>query len=251
MCALDRPRGRAGASALAIRPECGAEYDDERLSLSVPGVARRLAAPEPSSRPPRSGAPPARVLARPPRVRSLPSPLRSRRIVSTQKKLERVRPPRIQITYEVETGGAIEMKELPFLMGVLGDFTGQPTEPLAKLKERKFVEVTPDNFDDVLASMKPHLAFTVENKLSDESDAPKLAVDLNFRSLDDFSPDAVARQVKPLRELLDLRTQLADLRGSLQTNEKLDEVLQATLGDADKMSRLRTELGLTEGGNNG
>jgi type VI secretion system protein ImpB len=129
-------------------------------------------------------------------------------------------------------------------MGVLGDFTGQPTEPLAKLKERKFVEVTPDNFDDVLASMKPHLAFTVENKLSDESDAPKLAVDLNFRSLDDFGPDAIARQVKPLRELLDLRTQLADLRGSLQTNEKLDEVLQATLGDADKMSRLKSELGL-------
>jgi type VI secretion system protein ImpB len=170
---------------------------------------------------------------------------------STQKKLERVRPPRIQISYEVETGGAMEMKELPFLMGVLGDFTGQPTEPLPKLKERKFVEVTPDNFDDVLASMKPHLAFTVENKLSEESDAPKLAVDLNFRSMDDFSPDAVARQVKPLRELLELRTQLSDLRGSLQTNEKLDEVLQATLGDADKMSKLRSELGITEGANNG
>ena len=170
---------------------------------------------------------------------------------STQKKLERVRPPRIQISYEVETGGAMEMKDLPFLMGVLGDFTGQPTEPLAKLKDRKFVEVTPDNFDDVLASMKPHLAFTVENKLSDEPDAPKLGVDLNFRSLDDFSPDAVARQVKPLKELLDLRTQLADLRGSLQTNEKLDEVLQATLGDAEKMNKLRSELGITEGGNNG
>ena len=170
---------------------------------------------------------------------------------STQKKLERVRPPRIQISYEVETGGAMEMKELPFLMGVLGDFTGQPTEPLAKLKDRKFVEVTPDNFDDVLASMKPHLAFTVENKLSDEADAPKLGVDLNFRSLDDFSPDAVARQVKPLKELLDLRTQLADLRGSLQTNEKLDEVLQATLGDAEKMNKLRAELGITEGGTNG
>ena len=163
---------------------------------------------------------------------------------STQKKLERVRPPRIQINYEVETGGAIELKELPFLMGVLGDFTGQPTEPLPKLKERKFVEVTPDNFDDVLASMKPHLAFTVENKLSEDADAPKLGIDLHFRSMDDFSPDAVARQVKPLRELLELRTQLADLRGSLQTNEKLDEVLQATLGDADKMSRLKSELGL-------
>ncbi|MBV9879083.1 MAG: type VI secretion system contractile sheath small subunit [Gemmatirosa sp.] len=167
---------------------------------------------------------------------------------STQKKLERVRPPRIQISYEVETGGAMEMKELPFLMGVLGDFSGQPTEPLPKLKERKFVEVTPDNFDDVLASMKPHLAFTVENKLSEESDQ-KLGIDLNFRSLDDFSPDAVAKQVPALKQLLDLRTQLADLRGSLQTNEKLDEVLQATLGDADKMKALRAELGIEEGSN--
>ena len=108
---------------------------------------------------------------------------------STQKKLERVRPARISISYEVETGGAMEMKELPFLMGVLGDFTGQPTEPLPRLKDRKFVEVTPDNFDDVLASMKPHLAIAVENKLSEAADAPKLAVDLNFRSLDDFSPE--------------------------------------------------------------
>lgn len=170
-------------------------------------------------------------------------------MASTQKKLERVRPPRVQIAYEVETGGAIEMKELPFLMGVLGDFTGQPTEPLPKLKDRKFVEVTPDNFDDVLASMKPHLAFTVENKLSEDADAPKLKVDLNFRSMDDFSPEAIAGQVGPLRELLALRTQLSDLRGSLQTNDKLDDVLQSTLGDANKMSKLRAELGL--GGENG
>jgi type VI secretion system protein ImpB len=136
-------------------------------------------------------------------------------------------------------------------MGVLGDFTGQPTEPLPKLKERKFVEVTPDNFDDVLASMKPHLSFAVENKLSEEADAPKLGVDLNFRSMDDFSPEGVAKQVPALRQLLELRTQLADLRGTLQTNEKLDEVLQSTLGDADKMNKLRSELGLGEGGNNG
>ena len=169
---------------------------------------------------------------------------------STQKKLERVRPPRIQISYEVETGGAIEMKELPFLMGVLGDFTGHATEPLPKLKERKFVEVTPDNFDEVLASMKPHLQFSVENKLSEEADAPKLGVDLNFRSLDDFAPDAVAKQVPALNKLLELRTELSNLRANLQTNEKLDEVLQATLGDADKMNKLRTELGL-EGGSNG
>src|SRR5262245_11876252 len=140
---------------------------------------------------------------------------------SDQKKLGRVRPPRVNITYDVEVGGAIEVKELPFVMGVLGDFTGQPVEPLAKLKDRKFVEVNPDNFDSVLAGMKPHLAFSVENKLSENADAGQLKVDLHFKSLDDFSPDRVATQVKPLRELLDLRTKLSDLRGSLQGNDKL------------------------------
>lgn len=163
---------------------------------------------------------------------------------STQKKLERVRPPRIQISYEVETGGAIEMKELPFLMGVMGDFSGNPAEPLTRLKDRKFVEITPDNFDDTLASMKPRLQFAVENKLSDDAEAQKLGVELNFRSMDDFNPENVARQVKPLRELLELRTELSNLRANLQTNEKLDEVLQDTLGDVDKMARLKSELGL-------
>ena len=91
---------------------------------------------------------------------------------STQHKLDRVRSPRVQITYDVEIGGAIELKELPFVVGVLGDLTGQPEQPLAKLKDRKFVEVNPDNFDTVLEGMKPHLAFAVENKLSDEPNAP-------------------------------------------------------------------------------
>src|SRR5215510_2654948 len=111
-------------------------------------------------------------------------------------------------------------------MGVLGDFTGQPEEQLPKIKDRKFVEVTPDNFDTVLAGMKPHLAFSVENKLSEDSDAGQLKVDLHFKSLDDFSPDQVATQIKPLRELLDLRRNLADLRGSLQGNRQRDEILK-------------------------
>jgi type VI secretion system protein ImpB len=166
---------------------------------------------------------------------------------SVQKKLERVRPPRVNISYEVETGGAIELKELPFVMGVLGDFSGQPTEPLAKLKDRKFVDVNPDNFDDVLKSMRPHLAFTVENKLSEDPEAGKLGVDLTFESLDDFSPERVAQQIKPLREMLELRTKLADLRGSLQGNDKLEEILQSTLGNEDKMKQLKAELG-TNGG---
>ena len=170
---------------------------------------------------------------------------------STQKKLERVRPPRVNITYEVETGGAIEMKELPFVMGVLGDFTGQPAEPLPRVQDRKFVEINPDNFDEVLAGMKPHLSFTVENRLSDAPDAGKLAVDLSFKSIDDFAPDAVAQQVGPLRELLGLRGKLADLRSKLQGNDKLDEILQATVRDAERLAQLKTELHGAEGEPNG
>lgn len=161
---------------------------------------------------------------------------------SVHKKLERVRAPRVNISYEVETGGAIEMKELPFVMGVLGDFTGHPEEPLEKLKQRKFVDVTPDNFDDVLSSMKPHLSLTVDNVLSDDEDAGKLAVDLRFKSMDDFSPDQVAEQVPALKKLLQLREQLSDLRGSMLANEKLEEILQATVTDEEKMARLKAEL---------
>jgi len=176
---------------------------------------------------------------------------------SVHKKLERVRPPRVNITYEVETGGAIEVKELPFVMGVLGDFVGQPTEDLPKLKDRQFVEVSLDNFDDVLGSIRPHLAFTVDNKLSDDPNAGKIGVDLTFESLDDFSPDRVAQRVDPLRKLLELRGQLSDLRGKIQSNERLDDILQATLADDEKRKKLKAELdaegakGGPEGGKNG
>jgi type VI secretion system protein ImpB len=161
---------------------------------------------------------------------------------STQHKLDRVRAPRVQITYDVEVGGAIELKELPFVVGVLGDFTGQPEQPLPKLKDRKFVEINPDNFDTVLEGMKPHLNFSVENKLSDESDAPNLKVDLHFKSMDDFEPENVARQIKPLKELLDLRTRLSDLRGSLQGNDKLEEALLEAVGNTEKLDQLKKEM---------
>jgi type VI secretion system protein ImpB len=169
---------------------------------------------------------------------------------SVNAKLSRVRPPRVHISYDVETGGAIQKKELPFVFGVFGDFTGNPADPLPKLKDRKFVEINPDNFDDVLKSMKPRLQFTVENMLSDEPDAGKLGVELKFESMDDFSPDRVARQVDPLRQLLELRTQLSDLRGSLQGNDKLEEVLQATLTSDEKLGQLKAELN-TEGAPDG
>ena len=162
---------------------------------------------------------------------------------STQHKLDRVRPPRVQVTYDVEIGDAIELKELPFVMGVLGDFTGQPTEPLPRLRDRKFTEVNPDNFDAVLAGLKPHLAYSVENKLSEDADAPNLKVDLHFKSMDDFEPENVAKQVKPLAALLDLRTKLSDLRGSLQGNDKLEQVLLDTVNDPDKLNKLKAEIG--------
>lgn len=168
---------------------------------------------------------------------------------STQHKLDRVRSPRVQITYDVEVGGAIELKELPFVVGVLGDFTGQPEQPLAKLKERKFVEVNPDNFDTVLEGMKPHLSYSVENKLSEEPEAPNLKIDLHFKSMDDFEPENVARQVKPLKELLDLRTRLADLRGSLQGNDKLEELLLEAVGNTEKLEKIKGEMGKGEGSN--
>src|ERR1700689_2549277 len=162
---------------------------------------------------------------------------------SIHAKLGRVRPPRVHITYEVEVGDAIEIKELPFVMGVLGDFTGQPTEPLARLRERKFVEVNPDNFDSVLEGMKPHLSFAVENKLSEDPNAPQLKVDLHFKSMDDFEPENVAKQVRPLRELLELRTRLSDLRGSLQGNDKLEELLQDAITNTEKLGKLKDEVG--------
>ena len=165
---------------------------------------------------------------------------------SIHKKLGRVRPPRVHVTYDVEVGDAIEKKELPFVMGVLGDFTGQPEQPLPKLKDRRLVEVTPDNFDSVLESMNPHLAFAVENKLSDDPNAGPLKVDLHFKSLEDFEPEQVARQVKPLRELLELRTRLNDLKGTLQTNERLDEALLDAVSTTEKLNKLKSEIGEKE-----
>lgn len=162
---------------------------------------------------------------------------------STQHKLDKVRPPRVQITYDVQVGDAIELKELPFVMGVLGDFTGHPTDPLPKLKERKFVEIDPDNFDKVLEAMKPHLSLSVENKLSEDSNAGQLRVELNFKSMEDFEPGNIAKQVAPLKELLDLRTRLADLRGSLQGNDKLEESLLNAVSSTENLDKIKAELG--------
>ena len=128
---------------------------------------------------------------------------------SLQHKLDRVRRPRVQITYDVETGGAQEAKELPFVVGVVADLSGQPKTPLDRMKDRKFVEIDRDNFDGVLKSMKPRLAMKVDNKL--QNDGSELSVELNFEKLGDFRPENVAKQVKPLAELIEIRNQLRDL----------------------------------------
>ena len=161
---------------------------------------------------------------------------------SVHAKLERVRPPRVHVTYNVEIGNAIELKEIPFVMGVLADLSGMPEEPLPKIKDRRFVEITPDNFDAVLESMKPRVAFSVENKLSDDPNAGKIGIDLNFKSMEDFEPEQVARRVEPLRELLDLRTKLSDLVGTLQGNEKLERLLNDVITNNDKLEQVRHEI---------
>ncbi len=163
---------------------------------------------------------------------------------SIQQKISRVRPPRVHITYDVEVGGAIEMKELPFVIGVLGDFTGQPIDPLPRLRDRKFVEIDRDNFDDALAGMKPHLSLGVENKLA--GDDSKLGVDLHFSSMADFEPDQVVQQVEPLKRLVELRQNLSDLLAKTDGNDKLGDLLQDILQSTDTQKQLGDALGLQE-----
>jgi len=161
---------------------------------------------------------------------------------SLQHKLDRVRKPRVQITYDVEVGGALENKELPFVVGVLADLSGKPADPLPKLKERKFVEIDRDNFNQVLAGMKPRVAFKVDNMLGGKDDS-QIAVELNFKSLDDFHPEQVAQQVEPLRKLVEARRKLAELRNKLDGNDKLDELLQDILTSTEALSKLGKETG--------
>ena len=165
---------------------------------------------------------------------------------SVFKKKGRVRPPRVHIEYEVELGGAQVMKELPFVMGVMSDLAGQPKEALPKLSERKFVEVDRDNFDDVLKSMKPRLAFRVDNKLQD--DDSELSVELNFAKLADFDPENVVKQVQPMSDLLDVRNKLKDLLSRTEGNDRLEELLGSIIENTSVRDKLRETLGGGGGG---
>lgn len=151
---------------------------------------------------------------------------------SQQKKLDRVRRPRVQITYDVETGGAMEKKELPFVVGVMADLSGSPKNPLKPLKDRKMVSIDRDNFNDVLAGATPRVAVKVQNKLTDEDS--KLAVELNFKSMDDFEPAKVAEQVPALKELLEMRQRLTYLQSKMEGNDKVEELLSDVLNNTEK-----------------
>jgi len=166
---------------------------------------------------------------------------------SLQHKLDRVRRPRVQITYDVETNGALQKVELPFVVGVMADLSGQPKDPLKAVKDRKFVNIDRDNFDDVLARSAPRLAFRVDNKLTNENS--QLAVELNFKNMDDFSPAKIAEQVGPLKELLEMRQRLSQLLNKMEGNDKLEQLLSDVLGSTEKAAALAKEMGVSnEGG---
>jgi len=165
---------------------------------------------------------------------------------SSQQKLSRNRPPRVQITYDVEVGGAIETKELPFVMGVLGDFSGQPKDPLPKVKERKFINIDRDNFDEVLKGMSPRIQMQVDNRLKD--DGSQLGMELQFKKMEDFEPENVAEQVAPLKALLDARKRLSDLRNKLAGNDKLEALLDDVVRDTEKLRTIAQGRGAHEEG---
>lgn len=161
---------------------------------------------------------------------------------SHQHKLDRVRPPRVQITYDVETNGALRKVELPFVVGVLADLSGQRKEPLQGFKDRKFTDIDADNFNSVLEKAAPRLAMKVDNKLTGGD--TKMAVELNFKHLDDFEPAKVAAQVEPLNELMQMRKRLTELLGKLEGNDKLEQLLAEVLNNTQSKDALAKRLGI-------
>jgi type VI secretion system protein ImpB len=165
-------------------------------------------------------------------------------MASIHDKLERVRKPRVHITYQVETEGAAVQKELPFVVGVLGDFSGNPQTPLKPLKDRKFVQIDRDNFNEIMSRMTPELNFKVENTLA--GDGSEISVALKFNSMEDFEPANIVSQVEPLRKMLEARNQLRDLLTKADRSEELENLLEKVLRNKDDLSKLSSELGISE-----
>jgi len=160
---------------------------------------------------------------------------------STQHKLDRIRRPRVHLTYDVHIGDAIELKEIPFVVGVLADLSGKPVEALPKLKDRKFVEIDRDNFNKVLASSKPRLAFQVDNTL--QGDGSKMNVELKFSHMDDFEPEQVVQQIDPLKKLLEARNLFSNILTKLDGNDKGEELLAEVISNTDARKKLASEAG--------
>ena len=163
---------------------------------------------------------------------------------SVHDKLTRVRKPRVHITYDVETEGAAIVRELPFVVGVMGDYAGDPTEPLKPLAERKFVQIDRDNFNDVMARIAPGLNIKVDNTLA--NDGTQMAVNLKFKSMDDFDPAKVAEQVPALKAMLETRARLRDLMSKADLSEELEGLIEAVLQDKSKLDALSADLGITK-----
>jgi type VI secretion system protein ImpB len=161
---------------------------------------------------------------------------------SIHEKLKRVRKPRVHITYDVETEGAEVLKELPFIVGVMGDFSGDPTQALRPLSERKFIQIDRDNFNEVMARMTPGLNLRVDNKLAD--DGSEMAVGLKFNSIEDFEPARVAEQVPALKALLETRNKLRDLMSKVDRSEQLESLLEQILTNENELKSLSGQLGL-------
>ncbi|MEG3759808.1 type VI secretion system contractile sheath small subunit [Pseudoalteromonas carrageenovora] len=164
--------------------------------------------------------------------------------MSVHDKLKRVRKPRVHITYDVETEGAAVKKELPFVIGVMGDFSGDNTENVKPLKDRRFIQIDRDNFNDVLKRMSPSLNLVVDNTLND--DGSQFNVELNFKSMDDFEPAAVVNQVEPLRKLMETRNKLRDLMTKIDRSEELENVLEEVLSNTESLDSIAKDLKIEE-----
>ena len=161
---------------------------------------------------------------------------------SIHNKLKRVRKPRVHITYDVEANGTTAQRELPFVAGVMGDYSGDNAEARKPLKERKFTNIDSENFNEVMSKINPKLELQVENTLAD--DGSRMALDLDFKNMDDFSPEALVNQVEPLKKLLAARNKLRDLMSKADRSEDLEKVLEEILQNADNVSALSEQLGL-------
>lgn len=165
---------------------------------------------------------------------------------SIHDKLKRVRKPRVHITYDLETNGSIVEKELPFVMGVMGDYSGDNAEGKKALKDRKFSQIDRDNFNDLMGKLNPQLNMKVENTL--EGDGSEMSVDLDFKNMEDFEPHKVVEQVEPLKQLMETRNKLRDLLTKADRSEELETILEQVLSSTDALANLSNELGIEDGG---